>query len=115
MPTSKMRTMAVFAGLGLAALLAAATIAEAQERGDAGKGLAYVQQNCAECHGVLENERVSPHFNVATFKRIAGTPGMTELALRVFLQTPHPNMPNLIVDEPDKSNVVAYIMSLKTP
>ena len=105
--------IAVFAALGLSGFLSSRQAAWAQEPGDAAKGLGYALQNCAECHGVRENEKVSPRFNIATFKRIADTPGMTGTALQVWFQTPHPNMPNLILDEPDKRDVIAYILSLK--
>ena len=32
----------------------------------------------------------------------------------VWLQNPHPNMPDFILDEADMKNVIAYIMSLKS-
>ena len=107
------RAIAVFAAVGLSGFLSSWHSAWAQEPGDAAKGLGYALQNCAECHGVREDERVSPRFNIATFKRIADTPGMTGTALQVWFQTPHPTMPNLILDEPDKRDVIAYILSLK--
>jgi hypothetical protein len=31
----------------------------------------------------------------------------------VWLQTPHPTMPNLIVDAQDREDVIAYILSLQ--
>ena len=39
---------------------------------------------------------------------------MTERALAVWLQNPHPNMPNFILPQADMDNVIAYIMSLKS-
>ena len=110
------RAIAVFAAIGLSGFLASWTPVpvQAQEPGDAAKGLGYALQNCAECHGVREDERVSPRFNIATFKRIADTPGMTGTALHVWFQTPHPTMPNLILEEADKRDVIAYIVSLKS-
>ena len=38
---------------------------------------------------------------------------MTRLALQVFLQSPHPTMPDLIVGAEDADNVIANILSLK--
>jgi hypothetical protein len=38
---------------------------------------------------------------------------MTRLALKVFLQSPHASMPNLMVGGEDADNVIAYILSLK--
>jgi mono/diheme cytochrome c family protein len=87
----------------------------AQSIGDAGRGLAYAQKTCAECHAVLSSQTASPRLGVATFKAIADTPGMTSIAIRVWLQTPHPTMPNLIIDAGDRDDVIAYIESLKKP
>lgn len=91
----------------------AAAIAHAQEPGSAGKGRAFAQRICAECHGVLPDDRISPRFGIATFKAIANTPGMTGTALTVWLQTPHKSMPNFIIEAEDRTNVIAYILSLR--
>ncbi len=57
----------------------------------------------------------SPRQGLATFKTIANTPGMTETAILVWLQTPHPTMPNLMIETGDRDDVIAYIASLKEP
>jgi mono/diheme cytochrome c family protein len=95
------------------ALLTAQSLARAQDVGDVGKGRDYAVQVCARCHGVLPDEVVSPRFNIASFRRIANTPGMTEQALSIWLTTSHPTMPNFILDIEDRRNIVAYIASLK--
>ncbi len=38
---------------------------------------------------------------------------MTELAIKVWLQTPHPTMPNLMLPANDREDIAAYITSLK--
>jgi hypothetical protein len=38
---------------------------------------------------------------------------MTATALRVFLTTSHPKMPNLILTPEDTTDVIAYILSLR--
>jgi cytochrome c len=38
---------------------------------------------------------------------------MTATALRVFLTTSHPSMPNLILTPQDMTDVIAYILSLR--
>jgi hypothetical protein len=53
--------------------------------------------------------------DVPSFQEIADTQGMSPRALRVWLQTSHPKMPDLIIPADDMDNVIAYIMSLKTP
>ena len=46
------------------------------------------------------------------FRDIANTPGMTGTALRVFLRTSHPKMPNLILTPEETEDAIAYILSL---
>jgi hypothetical protein len=38
---------------------------------------------------------------------------MKGTALRVWLSTSHPTMPNIVVEPPDMDNVIAYILTLK--
>ena len=47
------------------------------------------------------------------FQDIAKTKGMTATALRVFLTTSHPKMPNLILTPEQITDVAAYILSLR--
>jgi mono/diheme cytochrome c family protein len=100
--------------LGVFALMVgplAGSTAAAQEQGDARKGLDFAKRVCAECHGVAPGQVVPAA--APTFRAIANTPGMTGLALTVFLRTPHRNMPNLVIADSDRDNVVAYILSLR--
>jgi len=99
--------------LAAATLLALKSAALAQEA-DVEAGAAYAEQVCATCHAVRANEQISPLPQAPTFQSVADTPGMTELALTVWLQSSHPTMPNIILKPDDLRNVVAYIRSLKT-
>jgi mono/diheme cytochrome c family protein len=89
--------------------LMGASPAGAQPTGDARQGLIYAQQNCSDCHAIIGGRRAG----IATFKEIANTPGMTRTALIVWFQTPHPNMPNLILAPSDRDDIIAYILSLR--
>lgn len=51
--------------------------ADEADGGDARKGLAYAQRNCASCHNVLKNAALSPHRQATPFRTIANTPGMS--------------------------------------
>jgi mono/diheme cytochrome c family protein len=93
--------------------LAGPGVAAAQEA-DIAAGAAYAKQVCAACHAVLPNEQISPLAQAPTFQKVANTPGMTEMALSVWLQSSHPTMPNIILKQDDLRNVVAYIHSLKS-
>jgi mono/diheme cytochrome c family protein len=95
-----------------AALLTTCHAANAQDAAIEA-GAAYAQEVCAACHAVLPNEEISPLPEAPTFQSVADTPGMTELALTVWLQSSHPTMPNIVLAQDDLRNVVAYIHSLK--
>ena len=102
---------------GLMLLAAAVTFGlsggvEAQEA-DVAAGKVYAEEVCATCHGVEAGEALSPLIEAPPFQEVADTPGMTELALSVWLQSSHPTMPNLVLEQDDLRNVVAYIRSLK--
>ena len=105
-----MRILNTFAVL---ALIVAPRIAFAVELGDLQQGLAYAKQVCAECHAVEAGDELSPNPDAPSFEEVANTPGMNARALVVWLQTPHPTMPNLMVPPDDTDNVVAYITSLR--
>jgi len=85
---------------------------EAQEA-DVAAGEAYAEEVCAACHAVQAGDLESPLFEAPPFQDVADTPGMTELALSVWLQSSHPTMPNIVLEQDDMRNVVAYIRSLK--
>jgi len=97
-----------------AALVVAPACVQAETLGDIREGEAYAKAHCAECHTVDRSGDISPDFSAPPFFTAANTPGMTERALAVWLQTSHPNMPDFILPETVRDNLVAYIMSLKT-
>jgi mono/diheme cytochrome c family protein len=76
------------------------------------QGRAFAQRTCVTCHGVVTGAP-SPVAGAPSFQTIAATPGMSELALRVALETPHHSMPNLMLSADEKQDVIAYIMSLR--
>jgi mono/diheme cytochrome c family protein len=85
----------------------------AQDVGDESKGHAFAREVCAVCHAVEAGHAESPHPGAPTFERIAAEPGMTAMALFVFLRTPHREMPDLILAPDEMSDVIAYILTLK--
>jgi mono/diheme cytochrome c family protein len=86
--------------------------ADAQEA-DVAAGKAYAEEVCAACHAVQQGEEESPLYEAPTFQSVADTPGMTEMALSVWLQSSHPTMPNIVLSQDEIRNVVAYIHGLK--
>ena len=94
--TTSVSVVMVFAGAHFAA---------GQELGEASAG----------CHAVQRGGLASPNEKAPPFEAIANTRGMTEMALRVWFQTPHPTMPNLMMTARQKDDVISYILSLKEP
>ena len=76
------------------------------------QGRAFAQSVCAPCHGIVPGAP-SPIAGAPSFHAIAATPGMSPLALRVALETPHHSMPNLMLSADELRDVTAYIMSLR--
>jgi mono/diheme cytochrome c family protein len=101
--------------LALASLIGLPAAASAQDIGNAKLGQEYAGRVCVECHEVEPKGEISPNPDAPSFQSVADTPGMSARALAVWLQTSHPSMPNLIIKPDDMDNVIAYIMSLRTP
>jgi mono/diheme cytochrome c family protein len=87
--------------------------ASADEIGNAQRGLEFAQKTCSGCHAILYEDLNSPIMEAPAFKTVADTPGITRTALSVFLQSPHPTMPNLMVAGEDADDLISYILSLK--
>lgn len=87
--------------------------AQAQE-GDIAAGHAFAREACKACHMVDAKQR-APRIIVIgpAFRDISNTRGITATALRVFLTTSHPTMPNLILTPEEITDVIAYILSLR--
>ncbi len=71
------------------------------------------EQTCALCHTVEPGQTHSPNHAAPAFPDIAASPGLTATAIRVWLQTPHPTMPNVAFNNKEKDNIVAYLLSSK--
>jgi mono/diheme cytochrome c family protein len=93
------------------AVLGTAGVLAAEDVGDPQAGFEYAKNVCSGCHGISAEE--SPVPKATRFREVADRPGMTGTALRVWMETYHPTMPNIVVDKQDMLNVIAYILSLK--
>ena len=102
-------------GLVLAGLTLTIGNLQAQEVGNPDQGLRTARALCAECHLVekLPGEQ-SPNLIAPTFEHMANTPGMNSTALTAALRTSHESMPNIIIKGSDLSDVIAYILSLRS-
>ena len=103
---------------GLGAFLAVATPAvwaqDSSLGGDPQAGRAFALEVCTPCHVVSSRQLAPFRFAIAPrFDAIANSPGMTSMALKAFLATPHKSMPNHILSPDDSADVIAYILSLQ--
>ena len=85
----------------------------AQEFANPTRGSGIAENLCANCHRVQKGAKGGSKIKEPAFQEIASRRATTEMSLRVFLRTPHRNMPNLILSENDTADVIAYILSLK--
>ena len=58
-------------------------------------------------------EPTAPGASVADLTEVANLPSTTALSLKVFLQSSHKDMPNLILKPAEADDIIAYILSLK--
>jgi len=98
----------------LFALCAAAVPTSAEDvPGDVVAGRALAVKECSECHSVSSEQRTMRLDEAPGFDEIAAKTQTTAISLRAFLQSSHPTMPNLVLGEKERDNVIAYILSLK--
>ncbi|WP_157967087.1 c-type cytochrome [Elioraea thermophila] len=96
-------------GLALAPGLAAAQTLP----GDPFVGRQLAERWCASCH-LVSPRPVGPAGDGAEpFQSIADRASTTALSLRVFLQTPHGQMPDLQITHREADDLIAYILSLR--
>jgi mono/diheme cytochrome c family protein len=89
-------------------MVATLSCALGQEAGDPVAGLRLAEASCMLCHAPTDGPKRAP-----AFAAIAATPSTTALSLRVFLQSSHPPMPNLMLSQTERDDLVAYILSLR--
>ncbi len=93
------------------ATLGVSGAAAEEHPGDPQAGYEYASKVCSTCHGI--SAEPSPLPQAPRFREVADQPGMTGTALRVWMETMHPTMPNIIVSKQDMLNVIAYILDLR--
>jgi len=77
---------------------------------DAGRKLADAW--CTVCHNIEKNTAGTSN-PAPDFAAIANQPATTALSVKVFLQTSHPTMPNLVLTPAQIDDLASYIISLK--
>ena len=67
---------------------------------------------CAACHDI-DARSGTAHGSAPDFAAVANLRSTTELSLKVFLQSSHANMPNVMMTPEQRGDLVDYILSLK--
>jgi cytochrome c len=67
---------------------------------------------CKDCHSI-EAATAGASSGPPDFTAIANRHATTALSLKVFLQTSHPSMPDIILKPDESESLVNYILSLK--
>jgi mono/diheme cytochrome c family protein len=81
--------------------------------GDPAEGRRLAESWCAECHEVAPNANSPDWLSAPPFQALADDPAVTEMALRVFLRTPHQSMPDIRLTAEQTNDMIAYILSLR--
>ena len=109
---SPLRHTIWLAAMALAAF--AIQAAGAQTVGSQVRGQERADRLCGDCHVVTPGREGSRSLgpNLVEYVR---DPAITEMALRSYLQTSHPVMPNVMLDRNDTDDIVAYLLAQKGP
>jgi mono/diheme cytochrome c family protein len=87
------------------------TLASAQSA-DPSIGRHLAETVCSACHQIDATSPPGPNPAAPSFVDISHMPSMSELAIKVFLRSSHPSMPNIILSPEEIDSVTAYIQSL---
>ncbi len=81
--------------------------------GDADAGRLMATEVCAECHNVVLSPEIESVNAPRSFTAIAKDPVYTPNSLRVFLTTPHIQMPDFIFTREQQDDLIAYLMDMR--
>ena len=100
--------------LGTIAVAACVQHADAQQIGDIAAGRRLAETWCSSCHLVGASPGGAVSNGAPTFVGIANMKSTTIVALRVFLQTPHAQMPDLHLSRDEIDDLAGFILSLRS-
>lgn len=115
---SNVPCLSTILALGVLAVAATSAHAATDGPGSAGYGRQLTEEICGECHRVSKTPTAKPppmqeDLAAPDLTERLRDPGVTEMALRSYLQTSHPVMPNIRLTEEQTDDIVAYLMTLK--
>jgi mono/diheme cytochrome c family protein len=84
------------------------------DTGGPAAGQALAEARCTTCHVVTPGgTRETASDAAPSFAAVARMSSTTNLSLRVFLQTSHGRMPDLVLSREQIDDIAAYILSLQ--
>jgi mono/diheme cytochrome c family protein len=89
------------------------TFAATDSPGNPGFGRGLANDLCGDCHIVSPDQEASGGRLGPNLVERARDPEITELALRSYLQTTHPVMPNIMLSQQQTDDIIAYLLTFK--
>jgi mono/diheme cytochrome c family protein len=105
--------MAKFMTIPMAFIVAIAlSLPAGAQSADPSLGRHLAETTCNACHQI--GSAASPNVKpvAPSFLDISRMPSTNELAIKVFLRSSHPTMPNIILSPEEIDSVAAYIVGL---
>jgi mono/diheme cytochrome c family protein len=96
-----------------AAVPVAGALAAADGPGNAGYGRVVAIDLCGDCHIVSPDQSPDGMRPGPNLMERVRQPEITELALRSYLRTSHPVMPNIMLTQEQADDIIAYLMTFK--
>ena len=106
-----MRVPAFVAAIPLSLAMLVPALAQSLP-GNPESGLKLARIQCSECHYVEAQWADLQVMFAPDFIDIADSEH-TALSLAAYLRTPHSTMPNIILTDEEREDIIAYIISLK--
>jgi mono/diheme cytochrome c family protein len=91
----------------------AGALAVTDSVGNPGFGRGLANDLCGDCHIVSPDQQFSGERLGPNLVERARDPEITELALRSYLQTTHPLMPNIMLTQQQTDDIIAYLLTFK--
>ena len=109
----KMDRMLLMAGMLVMATPGAGALAATDGLGNPGYGRGVAIDLCGDCHLVSPDQSPDGMRPGPDLMERVRQPEITELALRTYLRTTHPVMPNIMLTQEQADDIIAYLMTFK--
>ncbi len=103
----------LMAGMLVMAVPVAGALAAADGPGSPVYGRGLAVDLCGDCHLVSPDQSPDAMRPGPDLMERVRQPEITELALRSYLRTTHPVMPNIMLTQEQADDIIAYLMTFK--